>query len=102
MLALSDTYETSEVGEKLSEDLAGGPKFLADPEDYPPGIAKHLEKHGSLPPGLQKKLEAGTPDGGLEEESWIPPGLARKDTLPPGLAKKDKIPPGWAKDTNEG
>jgi hypothetical protein len=113
VLALSDTSEPAEEHEKdiadgtveVGEDegrAANAPKFLEDPENYPPGITKHLEKHGTLPPGLQKKLEEGPPENGLREGTWLPPGLARKDTLPPGLAKQDEIPPGWMKDSDGG
>lgn len=113
VLAVTDTSGNDEdQGKAVAEKSVGtdegwnpgngSPKFLEDPESYPPGIARHLEKHGSLPPGLEKKLDTGAPDEGLQGASWVPPGLARKDTVPPGLAKKDKTPPGWGTDSDEG
>ncbi len=92
-------------GESSGE--AGTPSFLDD--EYPPGIAKHLEKHGALPPGLQKKLDLDwvppgqakkdgewSPPGEAKGDGWVPPGHARKGTLPPGLEEQEKTPPGWA------
>lgn len=97
VLAIVDSPDT--VTEEDLEDegeTGSGPVFLEDSESYPPGISKHLEKQGTLPPGLQKKLDGSTPPGKQKGEDWLPPGHARKGTLPPGLAKQGKTPPGWS------
>ena len=39
------------------------PPGLAKKSKLPPGLAKHLEKHGTLPPGLEGR---DLPDGLLE------------------------------------
>jgi hypothetical protein len=99
----------------------GSPSFLDDPATYPPGIARHAEELGVLPPGLEKKLAGDwVPPGQAKKDGdwippghakkdgdwippghakkdgdWIPPGHARKGTFPPGLMRLGKIPPGW-------
>jgi hypothetical protein len=45
--------------EKISQYFAGGrhnkslPPGLAKKQELPPGLQKHIEKHGVLPPGLE-------------------------------------------------
>ncbi len=55
----------------------GGKKFKAKKFKYkplPPGLAKHIRRHGTLPPGLPR--------------NYLPPGLsARLPGLPPGQAR---------------
>ncbi len=55
----------------------GGTRSKAKKIKYkplPPGLAKHIRRHGTLPPGLQKRA--------------LPPGLrARLPGLPPGQAR---------------
>lgn len=56
---------------KKKKKSKGGdpPPGLAKRDSLPPGLAKHLEKHGTLPPGLELRglpdsLEAQLPDPG--------------------------------------
>ncbi len=55
----------------------GGKKFKAKKFKYkplPPGLAKHIRRHGTLPPGLRR--------------NYLPPGLSsRLPGLPPGQAR---------------
>jgi len=41
--------------------------------------------------------DGGGPGAANEEDSDLPPGLAKRDELPPGLAKRDELPPGLAR-----
>lgn len=76
--AIVDEGEDEDEGEpvkdkkkKKKKKSKGGdpPPGLAKRDSLPPGLAKHLEKHGTLPPGLELRglpdsLEAQLPDPG--------------------------------------
>ena len=52
------TYEEREVITGwYTDDRSGLPPGLAKKDRLPPGLEKHLRKHGTLPPGLQKKVQ---------------------------------------------
>ena len=56
-------------GKKKKNKGGGLPPGLAKRDSLPPGLAKYLEKHGTLPPGLEVRglpdaLEARLPDPG--------------------------------------
>ncbi len=42
-------------GKKEKKDKKGLPPGLAAKDELPPGLQKHLEKNGTLPPGLAKR-----------------------------------------------
>ena len=60
-------------GKKNKKGSGGLPPGLAKRDELPPGLAKHLEKYGTLPPGLEVR---GLPDA-LNKQ--LPnPGAGRK------------------------
>ncbi len=70
----------SQVEKNIIKDFfraQGGKKFKAKKFKHkllPPGLAKHIRRRGTLPPGLQKRA--------------LPPGLrSRLPGLPPGQAR---------------
>jgi len=50
------TQESSQGGgKKGKKNKKGMPPGLAKRKELPPGLQRHLERNGTLPPGLQKK-----------------------------------------------
>jgi len=43
-------------------NLKGLPPGLAKKDDLPPGLAKQLKRNGSLPPGLEKRIQPLPPE----------------------------------------
>jgi Ni/Co efflux regulator RcnB len=51
-----ETQESSQGGgKKGKKSKKGMPPGLAKRKELPPGLQRHLERNGTLPPGLQKK-----------------------------------------------
>lgn len=59
---------------KGKNNKQGLPPGLAKRDHLPPGLQKHLERHGTLPPGLEKKRFPDTLDKKL---SRVPKGYER-------------------------
>lgn len=50
-----DALNKKQEGQKHKAKEKGLPPGLAKREHLPPGLQQHLERHGKLPPGLEKK-----------------------------------------------
>ncbi len=51
---MEETQESGKSGGKKNKK--GMPPGLAKRKELPPGLKRHLERNGTLPPGLQKKV----------------------------------------------
>lgn len=59
-----------------SANLEGLPPGLAKREELPPGLQRHLERNGTLPPGLEKKVHP-LPESLEAELPATPEGIVR-------------------------
>ncbi len=66
--------EKAEKGKGAKGKSKAMPHGLAKRETLPPGLARHVERHGTLPPGLQKR---DLPDDLASLLPETPPGLER-------------------------
>lgn len=72
---IRDYYEALNKQEQEHKAKEKGlPPGLAKREQLPPGLQQHLERHGKLPPGLEKKRLPGDLDKRL---SPVPKGYKR-------------------------
>lgn len=54
--------EVTMVRNYFQDNRAGLPPGLAKRDRLPPGLERHLERNGTLPPGLQKKAQPLPPE----------------------------------------
>lgn len=66
--------QDEESHKKAGKNKKGMPPGLARREHLPPGLQRHLERHGTLPPGLEKKR---FPDALDKKLSPVPKGHER-------------------------